>query len=168
MKNLFNRLKQLKLIPMVLLLMTFASGCASGPRLREVQSTLPVLGKNDARIYFYRTSYFGAGIQPDVKLNGAVVGEATPGKVWFVDVSPGNYVVQTTTETDKQLTFTTRAQQTRYIRFNMSMGFFVGHVTPELIDPAVGQNEIAECRYLAPKTSDKTQRGVAGSNSPSK
>lgn len=34
------------------------------------------------------------------------------------------------------------------VRLNISMGFFVGHVYPELVEEAVGQKEIQECSYV--------------------
>ena len=37
--------------------------------------------------------------------------------------------------------------QTRYVRFSISMGFFVGHVYGELVEPDVGVKEIEDCKY---------------------
>lgn len=40
-----------------------------------------------------------------------------------------------------------KADQTRYVRLNISLGFFVGHVYPELIEPDIGEKEIQDCHY---------------------
>ena len=37
------------------------------------------------------------------------------------------------------------------MRFNIAMGFFVGHVNPELVDNAVGEKEIAKCKWIGGK-----------------
>jgi hypothetical protein len=49
---------------------------------------------------------------------------------------------------DRKLSLTLDAGQTRYVRLNISMGFFVGHVYPELVNLDVGQKEIHDCRYI--------------------
>lgn len=56
--------------------------------------------------------------------------------------------MMTSTEVDRSLSFILEAEQTRFVRLNISMGFFVGHVYPELVENAVGQKEIQECSYV--------------------
>ncbi len=56
--------------------------------------------------------------------------------------------MMTSTEVDRSLSFTLDAGQTRYVRLNISMGFFVGHIYPELVEPEVGAKEIVECSYV--------------------
>ena len=81
------------------------SGCATGPKYSAVASTFPSLAPQKGRIYFYRPSAMGAGVQPDIKLNGEKVGTAKPHGFYFVDRDPGSYEVTATTETEKKLTF---------------------------------------------------------------
>ena len=79
------------------------------------------------------------------------IGTAKPGGFFFVDRVPGNYQVETSTEVKRQLSLTLEKQQTRYVRLNLAMGFFVGHVFPELVDDATGEKEIAKCKLVTPK-----------------
>ncbi|MCX5883691.1 MAG: hypothetical protein NTU74_18420 [Deltaproteobacteria bacterium] len=65
-----------------------------------------------------------------------------------MDKEPGNYEVLTATEVDRKLTLTLDKGQTRYVRLNISMGFFVGHVFPELVNPVDGVKEIQDCVYI--------------------
>jgi len=53
----------------------------------------------------------------------------------------------TSIEVDRKLSLTLDKGQTRFVRLNISMGFFAGHVYPELVDQAIGEKEIQECRY---------------------
>ncbi len=126
------------------------SGCASGPKHAQMKSSIPALNPEQGRIYVYRTSAYGAAIQPDVKLNGETVGDAKPKGFFFVDRPPGDYKISTTTEVKRDASFTLEKAQTRYVRLGVSMGFFVGHVYPELVEMAQGQKDIEGCHYIGP------------------
>lgn len=123
------------------------TGCASGPKYSAVKATLPPLAQDQGRIYFYRTTVGGAAVQPSVKLNGQEIGTAAPEGFFYADRPPGNYTVETTTEVTRRLSLTLDPGAIRYVRLNMAMGFFVGHVWPELIEPAVGEKEMQGCHY---------------------
>ena len=131
------------------LLMLLLPGCATGPKYTEVASTIPSLTPSQGRIYFYRPSALGAAVQPVIKLNGEIVGNAKPHGFYFVDRAPGNYEVTAATETVKKLTFTLEPGQERYVRLKMQMGIFVGRVVPELVDQAEAQGELKGLSYIA-------------------
>lgn len=124
-------------------------GCAmSGLKYSEFKPTVDNLASGDARVYIYRATALGAAVQPDVKLNGAVVGSAVPNGFFYVDRIPGNYEISTSTEVERKLSLTLDKGQTRYVRLNISFGFFVGHVYPELVENEVALGEIQNCRYI--------------------
>lgn len=125
------------------------AGCASGPKYTEVKSSIPVLAKDQARIYFYRTgNVFGSGIQPDVKLNGAVVGHSKPGGFFYMDVPPASYEVVLSTEVDKKLTFALDSQQEKCVRMTVGLGVVVYRVYPELVEKAQCDAEIQDLSYI--------------------
>jgi hypothetical protein len=123
------------------------AGCASGPKYTDIASGIQPVDEDSGRIYIYRTVVLGAAVQPEVKLNGEVIGTAVPQGFFFVDRPPGDYEIVTSTEVERSLSFTLDAGETRYVRLNIGMGFFVGHVYPELVEPAVGRQEILSCKY---------------------
>jgi len=123
------------------------AACAGGPRFSEMSGNIPNLGADNGRIYIYRTTVLGAAIQPDVRVNGVVVGSAAPQGFFYVDRPPGNYKISTSTEVDRDLSLTLESGQTRYVRLGISMGFFVGHVYPELVDDAEGKQDISTLHY---------------------
>ena len=132
------------------------AGCATGPKHAEVKSQFPALKPDEGRIYFYRDSTpIGAGIQPDIMLNGVKVGDSVPGGFFFVDQGPGAKEVITSTEVERKLTFTLDRGQTRYVRTTVGLGVLVYRVYPELMDNATGDKEIAELSYTGPPLGKK-------------
>jgi Protein of unknown function (DUF2846) len=123
------------------------SGCASGPQFTDVRNTLPPLAPDKGRIFFFRPSVLGAAVQPDVKLNGDVVGSAKSKGAFYVDRAPGDFTVETSTEVTRKLSLTLDKGQTRYVQLNIAMGFMVGHVYPELVDASVGEAGLAKCKF---------------------
>ena len=139
------------------ILLAFALGlvasCAtSGPKFTEYKSVIAPPNPEAGRIYFYRSTALGAALKPDVLLNNERVGEAIARGFFFVDRAPGEYVVITSTEVERKVSFMLEKGQTRYIKFNVSMGFFVGHVYGELVDESVALPEIEDCRYTGVTT----------------
>ena len=132
----------------VSMLALILGGCAtSGLKFNEFVPTISNMAHDTGRIYIYRPSSFAAAVQPDVKLNGEVIGEAISWGFFYVDRKPNNYEILTSTEVDRKLSLTLDKGQTRYVRLSAVMGFFVGHVYPELVENEVGEKEIQDCRY---------------------
>jgi hypothetical protein len=132
----------------VIVVSLLLSACAtSGPKFSEMAAAMTPARSDMGRVYFYRTAVIGAAVQPDVRLNGEVIGTAVPNGFFYADRPAGNYQVTTETEVERKLTFTLDAGQVRYVRLNISMGLFVGRVYGELVDEAKGKEEIADLRF---------------------
>jgi hypothetical protein len=135
-----------------------AAGCASGPQYKDVASAIPTLAPDHGRIYFFRPGNFaGSAIQPEIKLNDKVVGRSIPGGFFFVDEEPGEYTVSTSTEVKRDIKFTLHAGDTKYVRTTVSMGLFIGHITPTLDDPEAGPQDIAQLKYTGTPMSTAAQ-----------
>jgi len=143
-----NRLIKLAL-PLLTALLT---ACASGPAYKEVSRSLPPLSAEQGRIFFYRTTVAGAAVQPDVKLDGAVVGSAVPQGFFYADRDPGNCEVVTTTEVSNKLSFTLEKGQERFVRLDIRMGLFVGHIVPQLVDNSQALAEIQDTKFIGKQT----------------
>ena len=146
MKNLTNLLR---LAALCCLLSTVVGCATSGQKFSEMNlaQTPPPAGQG--RILLYRTTVMGAAVQPQIKVNGEAIGKATPRGFYIVDRPPGTYEIVTSTEVTRKLSLLLDPGQTRYVRLNIGMGFFVGHVYPELIDPTAGEKEIQSCHLIA-------------------
>lgn len=126
-----------------LLVGIFLAGCASGPKFSEISSSIRPIPADEGRIYFFRSSsMMGAAIQPDIRLNGQVVGTSKPGGFFYVDRQAGSYIAATSTETEKTASFTLDVGETKYLRTSTSFGLLVGHVVVEIEDPQKAKAEI--------------------------
>lgn len=124
------------------------SGCASGPTYNEYASSIPAMTSDSARVYVYRTSTLGTAIQPKIKINGEVVGKAVPQGFFFVDRPAGSCEISASTEVKRSLTLGLEPGDERYVRLEVKMGLFAGHIKPVLVDNAVGKKEITKTKYI--------------------
>ncbi|PAJ79867.1 DUF2846 domain-containing protein [Burkholderia ubonensis] len=125
-----------------------ASGCASGPQYKEMASSIPTLASDHGRIYFFRSgSVFGAGLQPQIKLNEQVIGQSKPGGFFYVDEPAGQYTVSTATETEKTVSFALDAGETKYVRTSVSLGVLIGRVVPSLEEAGTAMEAIGHLKY---------------------
>jgi hypothetical protein len=131
-----------------LIALLLCAGCASGPRYAETVSALPPIGSGNGRIYIYRPSSVGALVQPNVRLNGEKIGKSVPEGFFCVDRPPGQYEIEVTTEVKRTLSLSLEAGQTRYVRLDLELGYFVCHFAPVPVPPLFGELEIGKCRYI--------------------
>jgi hypothetical protein len=121
-----------------------------------MKSSIPTLAQGQGRIYFYRSnSMLGAAVQPDIALNGQVVGSSQPGGFFYVDRPAGTYEAVCGTEVDRKASFVLDAGQERYIKTSVGMGVMVAHVIPELVDPAEGSAAVQSLSYAPLKTAQQ-------------
>jgi Protein of unknown function (DUF2846) len=134
---------------LLLCVAALVAGCAtSGATYTQLQATLAPPPAGQGRIFIYRSTVLGAAVQPSVKLNNLVVGSAVPHGFIYLDRPAGNYTISTETEVNRTLSLTLAGGQVRYVRLNIGMGFFVGHVWPELVSDREGQSDIADCHLV--------------------
>ena len=132
----------------VALALSGLGACASGPTYDALHASEPPVAADSARIYFYRAAEMaGSAVQPSVKINGETVGDAVPGGYFYVDRPAGTYEISTSTEVKEAISVTVKPGETRYVKFTISMGLFVGHVSPQLIWPEQAVAELAACHY---------------------
>ena len=140
-----------KILVAVLVLVAMLAGCASGPKFETVASSIAPVPSGQARIYFYRSGTLGAAIQPEIRLNGNLVGKAEPNGVFFVDRAPGNMEVVTGSEVERKLTFTIGPGETRYVKLGVGFGVLVWRIIPELVDEAKARSDIADLAFITTK-----------------
>jgi hypothetical protein len=125
-----------------------ASGCATGIKHDQMASSMPSLKADQGRIYFFRSSsMMGAAIQPDIRLNGQVVGTSKPGGFFYVDRPAGNYVASASTETEKTVSFTLQPGETKYIRSSIGFGIVAGRAVLEPETPEKAKAELGSLSY---------------------
>lgn len=135
------------------------AGCASGVKYQEMASTMPTLQAEQGRIYFLRSSsMLGAAIQPEIRLNGEVVGTSKPGGFFFVDRPAGTFTAATSTETEKSASFSLQAGETKYLRTSPSFGLVVGRIVVELETPEKAKAELPSLSYTGDVSSKQAAK----------
>jgi hypothetical protein len=144
--------QQMRIVPGFLTLLfatILLAGCAtSGATYTELQPKLEPPAAGQGRIFIYRNAVFGMAVQPSVRLNEVVVGSAVPHGFTYLDRPAGDYTISITTEVTRTLSLTLAPGQVRYVKLGIGIGFFVGHVYPELVDSTEGANDIADCHLV--------------------
>ena len=135
-------------VPLTALFALLLAGCASGPGYADHAATMQPVGDGNGRIYMYRTSSFGAAVQPMVRVNDQEVGKAKPKGFFYVDLPPGTYNISASTEAERNLDVTLDADEEMYVRLEIKMGAFVGHIKPVLVETSVGQEELQKMKYI--------------------
>ena len=118
-----------------------ASPSASGPQVGGVPA-------DKGRIYFFRKSGFaGAALRPAILLNGEKVGTSAPGTWFHVDRAPGNYEVKSSVLTDHVINFPVAAGETVYVETRTTMGVYLGHVKPRIVDEKTGKAGVSKATF---------------------
>lgn len=113
---------------LVIAVAMFLTGCAAtGPRYAEVEASFPTLRSGYGRLVVYRPGGLGGAVQPDIKLNGEVIGKSQPQGFFFVDRTAGRYTVSARTEIETTLDAELVEGNTTYVQTSITMGLFVGH-----------------------------------------
>jgi hypothetical protein len=141
-----NLIRHIASLAVTLAVGTLLVGCASGPKYADYVATIKPPANGQGRIWFYRPSILGAAVQPDVKLDGKKVGSAVPQGFFIADTNPGVHEVSATTEWTHKNPVTVHPNADSYVRLNMMMGLFVGHVIPREVSPAEAREEIKDTK----------------------
>lgn len=124
------------------------SGCASGPKFEQMQSSLPQLGPGFGRIFIYRqTTMVGAAHVPEIRLNGERVGTAPVTTFFYLDRPAGSYVVSAKIDSERSMSFVLAAGETKYVRAYVNFGLVMGNVAFELHPPAEGAAHLLPLSY---------------------
>lgn len=140
------RSRHFGIFPWVVSLAMF-SACATGPTYEQSSAQVQPLATDHGRIFIYRKSSLGAAVQPEVRVDGETVGKAKPKGYFYVDLPAGSHEISASTEAERNLNLTLDAGEEKYVRLEVKMGAFVGHVKPVLVDVDAGREEIQEMKY---------------------
>lgn len=148
------RIRFLAAIP-ALLLAGGLSGCDTTPQMMDGAANAVPPGK--ARLYFYRDATTYDGLQwTTVSLNGATVGAAAPGTVFYRDVAPGRYQVSARSDKlypNQAKTVVLGPGTTTFVKVEpqpywgqTGWLWFGNTFIVAVVDPAVGQDQISSLR----------------------
>ena len=131
------------------LALALLQGCAAtGPKGVEMASAMSSIPDGFGRIVFFRAnSVAGAAVQPEIRLDGQVVGQSKPGGFFYVDAAPGRHKASASTEASSEVEIQVLPGQTQYVRSAISMGFVVGRVTLSVEGSFTAKGELMGLSY---------------------
>jgi len=104
-------------------------------------------------IVFYRPKgFFGAGMRPEISLDGKVVGKSSPGRKFQVEVSPGAHKVTIPNSVysgERALEVTVVNGETTYVRTSLGGSAFGGRTNIEFVDAPTGEAEANKLKLVS-------------------
>jgi len=125
-----------------------ACATPAGPTYLATSASLPPPKAGEGRIFFYTPAVrFGGDTQPEIKLNGILVGFAVPDGYFYVDRPAGRYEATGRTAADGRIELPLAAGEIRYVRAFLPSGFAVNALHFLLVPATEGKADMAGLVY---------------------
>jgi hypothetical protein len=163
-------LRRVGVVGLALCAVAWLSGCAAtGPKYADIAPNLPGIASGQGRLLVYRMGGLGPAVQPDVRLDGQVIGTSRPEGFFFVDRPAGRYTVSARTEAETRLEVVLLDGATTYIETSITLGLFVGQPRLSLQSEAVAQAALPGLAYtgVVPVVPGPRSPGAAPTAAPS-
>ena len=138
-------------VVLALLVVAFASGCASVPMASPEQDAAArsfVVRPDKSNIYVYRNESMGAAIKMPIALNGKLVGDTAAKTFLRLEVAPGSHTLVSKTENDSTITVNAVAGRNYFVWQEVKMGAFAARSLLQLVDEGTGKAGVAECKLV--------------------
>ena len=135
---------------LAILAIALLAGCAApvGTNYTAMSVSLPAVKPGEGRVFFYTPSVrFGRNVQPEIRLNGTLVGFAVPSGFFYVDRPAGRYEATGKSAADGRIEIPLAASETRYVRAFAPSAFSVNAVHFLLVPATEGQADMAGLVY---------------------
>jgi Protein of unknown function (DUF2846) len=140
----------MRLLRFAIVSLALLAGCGApvGTSYTEMSVSLPAVKPGEGRVFFYTPSVrFGGGVQPEIKLNGTLVGFAVPSGFFYVDRPAGRYEVTGKTAADGRLELPLAAGESRYVRATAPSAFSVNAIHLLLVPAPEGHADMTGLVY---------------------
>ena len=153
----FGKRNRINSVLLGVVLIMSVMGCATtGPKYSIVRNNITPLSKEQGRIIFYRPDIlFGAGMRPDILIDGKKIGKSRHGTVFYVDVDPGKHQVTVPvvlypgeTAIDIEL----RQNETVYVKTFIGGSSFAGKTNIEVVSSEQALAEIDDLVFVTEPT----------------
>lgn len=140
------------LLALSLFLLLLLTGCAS-VQMASVEEDgkakrfSPVPGR--ASLYIYRNETFGAAVPMAVSVNGKTLGQTAAKTYFYLNLIPGKYNVESTTENVSNITVATEAGKNYFVWQEVKMGVWMARSLLHEVDESTGRVGVAESKLIA-------------------
>jgi hypothetical protein len=136
---------------LAILAIALVAGCGAAPvgtTYTAMSVSLPAPKPGEGRIYFYTPRVkFGANVQPEIRVNGTLVGFAVPTGFFYVDRPAGRYEATGKVAADGRIELPLAAGETKYVRAFAPSAFSVNAVHFLLVPATEGQADMTGLVY---------------------
>jgi hypothetical protein len=135
---------------LAILAIALLAGCSTpvGTTYTTMSVAMPALKPGEGRIYFYTPGVrFGADVQPEIRVNGVLVGFAVPSGFFYVDRPAGRYEATGKVAADGRIELPLAAGETKYVRAFAPSAFSVNAVHFLLVPATEGQADMTGLVY---------------------
>jgi hypothetical protein len=134
---------------------TALAGCASVPmtsnELDTQAKTFAPPPADQAGLYVFRNSAFGAALSKTVSIDGVVIGKTAKDVYFYRLIAPGEHTLSTESEFgDNFLTLRAEAGKNHFVRQYIKMGVFIGGSNLEIVSEEDCKKGVLECKRAQP------------------
>ena len=86
----------------------------------------------------------GMALQPAIQLDNREVGNAVPHGFFHAEVLPEEHTMKCMTEWSNETSLNVTTNKDSYVRLEMMMGLFVGHVIPKEVSESEAADEMKD------------------------
>ena len=144
-------LKAVALLAATLIALLFG-GCASVPLaspVRDAQSKRFSPPSDKASLYVYRDENFGSAIKMLVSINGKVLGQTAAKTYLQIDLKPGRYKIDSTTENVSTLGLWVDAGRSYFVWQEVKMGVWSARSALKEVDENTGRRGVLESKQIS-------------------
>lgn len=137
--------------PLLLVLATYLTGCASVPMASldedQARKQFAPPPADQAGLYVYRNSHLGAALKKTVYLDQQPIGETAAMTYLYRQVPAGSHRLSTESEfSNNELQLELEGGRNYYVNQYIKLGVMVGGANLELMSEAEGQAGVLECK----------------------
>ena len=141
--------QKLVFVTAMIVAMLLQYGCANLGRQFEPAAAVP---SDKATVYVYRPSRFaGAAAFFTVNAGEKPIAKLYNGGYFAYTATPGELELWAATESKSSVTLDLKAGDVKYVKGTIGIGFLIGRPNLTVVEPAIAQDEIKECKLIEPE-----------------
>lgn len=109
---------------------------------------------NKASLYVYRNENYGAALRMRVLVNGKLLGKTAAQTYFRLNVMPGKYTIESSTENVSSLALSVEAGKNYFVWQEVKMGTWSGKSRLQQVDENTGRAGVMESKLITSLVSD--------------
>lgn len=126
-------------------------GCASVPMAPadlDAKAKQFTTVSNKSNLYIYRNEHFGRAIPMTVSINGKVLGQTAAQTYFWLQLTPGQYNLDSHTENVSNLSLTAEPGKDYFVWQEVKMGLWAARSQLQQVDEKTGRDGVLESKLI--------------------